>query len=474
MRNLRNSILNKRIPQSMGILVLVFSLGTIFWLSGNAILFGTKAAVGNIPKDIQVSNIDNTSFTVSYVTDSEVNGSISYGTDQKLGRVAFDKRDISTPLPHGIHYLTVSKLSPSTKYYFSIISGDKTFNDNSSPFEVTTASAAAKNTAEDKISGLATLDGGNTPSEAIAYLKSDKSQLLSSLVQPDGTYSILLNKMLKNDLSGYLDLAPETILKMRLVNQTLESSISLLAGQAKTIPPITLSKNYDFSISDSPLSGSSASDSANVNQFPSVETSTTAQSIQILTPNNSEEFKDTQPQFSGKALPGKDVEITINSTDEITTTVQADQNGDWEYRPDTSLSSGTHTITIKTEDSEGAIKTLTRSFTVLAAGSQFVEPSISPTDAPTPTEAQPTKAPLSPTSVPTTAPTLAPTIAPTEIPTISQTPLIVVTPISTPSGTPVPQITTPPIPNSGSSAFVFGAFGISAIIGIGSLLFFLL
>ena len=360
MRNLRHSILDRRLPQSLGVMVLVFSLGTIFWLSGNAILFGTKAAVGNTPKDVQISNIDNVSFTVSYVTDSEVNGSVSYGTDQKLGKVAFDKRDVSAPLPHGVHYINVSKLNPSTKYYFSIISGDKSFTDNSSPFEVTTASDSAGNSVANKLSGLVTLEGGNTPSEAIAYIQSDKpssagtSQLLSSLVQPDGSYSILLNKMLKKDLSGFFDIAPETILKMKIVNQTLTSNVSLLASHTDSIPPIILSKDYDFSLNTSPISAFS-SDSAKLNLFPSVETSTTSPSIQILTPQTSEKLKDPQPIFKGRALAGKDVQILIHSTDEIIATVQADQNGNWEYRSETSLSPGQHTLTINTEDSQGSI-----------------------------------------------------------------------------------------------------------------------
>lgn len=476
------NIWNRRLPQGIGIIVLVFSLGTIFWLSRNAILFGTKAAVGNIPKDVQISNISDKSFTVSYITDDTVTGSVSYGTDAKLGRVAFDKRDAKAPLLHTIHYITISGLLPSTKYSFSILSGDKTFDNSGSMYTVTTSSTQQDaQSAKSPLSGLVTLEGGSMPNEAIAYVETDKSQLLSELVMPNGTYSIPLTNLLKKDLTGFIDIAPTAILKLRIVNQTLASNISLLASQSNPVPPVILSKDYDFSISTLPLAASSASNSAGVTGFPSVDSTTESPSIQILTPTASEEFKDQQPSFSGKALPGKDVEISLQSDPEASATIQADTDGNWEYRPETKLKPGKDTLTIKTPDSQGTIKTLTRSFTVFAEGSQFVEPSISPVSSPSPT-IPPTATPT-PTPAPTITQAVTPAISPTDTPaptpttepTITPTPVIViVTPVTQPSGTPIPNITTPPIPDSGSSAFFFGLAGLSIFIGIGSLLFFLL
>ncbi|HSX19277.1 MAG TPA: Ig-like domain-containing protein, partial [Candidatus Saccharimonadales bacterium] len=177
-----------------------------------------------------------------------------------------------------------------------------------------------------------------------------------------------------------------------------------------------------------------------------------------------------QPLFEGKAIPGNDVEISIQSTDEITTTVQADSSGNWQYRPDSKLAPGKHTLTIKTLDASGILKTLAQSFTVFAEGSQFIEPSVSPTLSASPTAQQSSP---TPTILPTATPTTAPTTGPTDIPTPV---IIITTPIVSPpvSSTPVPQITTPPIPKSGSSALTFGIIGSVLSIGIGGLIFFLL
>ncbi len=455
----RNTIWNKRLPRGLGFAVLLFALATIFWLSRNAVLLGSKAAADNTPKDLQISNITNNTFTVSYLTDQSITGSIAYGNDPKFGKVAFDTRDTTTPMPHIIHYATVKGLSPSTKYFFSIVSGDASFLKNGIPYEITTAAVTATASAQQPISGKATLDGGNIPTEAVAYTESDNSQLLSSLLLPGGSYKLPLDTILKKDLTGGLIITPSTVLHINIVNSTLKSRISTLASQTNPIPPVILSKDYDFSISNEPLSSPSSSESAKISGFPT--SGDTSQPVpQILTPQTSQEFKDQQPQFSGKALPGNDVEITIQSNQEITTTVQADNSGNWKYRPDTKLAPGQHTLTIKTLDASGIIKTLSQSFTVFAEGSQFVEPSISPSLLPSPT--------ASPTAVPTIAPTSSPSAIPTPI-------VIITTPIvSTPSATTIPHITTPPIPKSGSSVLTFGIIGTILSIGVGGLLFLLL
>ncbi len=465
MTHVRNNILNKRLPRGLGLIVLFFSLAAIFWLSRNAVLLGTKAAVGNIPKDLQISNISSTAYTVSYITDESVPGSVTYGQDANLGKVAFDVRDSGSPVPHRVHYVTIPKLKSSTKYFFSIVSGDKVFPDSSVPYEIiTAASTEAGNSTETIINGQVSLDDGSMPTEAIAYVSSDNSQTLSTLLKPDGSYNLPLKDMLKKDLSSALEMPADTVLRIQIVNPALKSRVSVLASQTSPVPPVILSKDYDFSVSINALT-SSASESAQITSFPTPEVLTSSSGPQILTPKTSQEFKDQQPLFEGKAIPGNDVEITIQSEQEITTTVQADSSGNWKFRPDTKLAPGLHTLTIKSLDASGIIKTLTQSFTVYAEGSQFVEPSISPTLPPSPT---------TPQSTPVPTVTVIPTTPPTEVPT----PIIIITTpiVSTPSATtsPEPQITTPPIPQGGSSALLFGFIGIGTIIGIGSLLFFLL
>lgn len=461
MNSLRNSFLNQRVPQVFGIFALISAIVAISYFSNNAVRSGTQAAIGDVPKSMQISNISDNSFTVSYLTDASVVGSVAYGKDTKLGSVAFDIRDNKTPAPHKVHYVKINSLTPSTKYFFSLISADSS-SDKSVTHEVTTAPSSENNSENQlTVSGKITLADGSTPTEAIGYIQSDDSQLISSLISITGGYAFELKNVRSKDLTSILSFAENSLLNMTIMNSDAKSEVKFLSDQANPMPAIILSKNYDFSIDNQPLRTSTASESAQVTGFPTPEVSAQSNGPQILTPKSDQEFKDQQPLFEGKGQPESEIQITIES-DPITATVQTDGNGKWEFRPDSPLTPGKHTITIKAFDAEGILKTITRSFTVFAEGSQFVEPSVSPTTVPSPT---PTSAPASPTPTPTPSPAI------TAVPT----PIIVTTvpSVATPT-TPVAQITTPPIPNAGSSDLIFGFIGTVFAIGIGGLLFLLL
>ncbi|GEM_PF-683949 len=487
MRIYQNTIWNKRFPTYLGLIVLGLSLVTITWLTGNTVFFGSKAAAGGTPKNIQISNISDSAFTVSYTTDDSVIGTVSFGKDlpapyqngagpagkqgPKLGSVGLDDRDQKTgsPAPHRVHHITLIRLEASSKYSFSIVSGNAIFLNNNAPYQVTTAPPSKENPAKiEPVAGQVALDSGGLPSEGIAYISSSQSQLLSTLFKPDGSYLLPLNTIRKKDLSAPLLLSHDSVLQMHVVTSTMESTITILASQGNPVPLILLSKNYNFTASNEPVP-KEASPSAQVPVFPTTEESPASSSSvpQILSPQQQEKFKDQQPMFKGKALPNSEVEVTIQSQKEIKTVVQADANGNWQFRPSVPLDPGQHTLTIKTVDISGALTTLTRPFTVYAQGGRFTEPSVSPTSvptqttSPTPTSTQPTVTQPSPSVI---SPTISTTISPTT--SISSPP------VTSTSGIPV-IVTQPPQLKPGSSSFLFGLFAAGLSIGIGAILFFL-
>lgn len=461
MKNVRDTIWQQRLPSLMGLFVLVFSIGTIGWLSQNAIILGSKAATGSIPHNVQVSNISDTSFTVSYLTDEKVIGSISYGIQQPLSEIALDDRDQKTSVPQKylMHHITIRNVTPATKYLYTITSGDQSFSNSSTSYEVTTASKLdAKTSTQQSLVGTVNLEDGSVPGEAIAYVQSDTSQLFSNLVSPDGGYRIELNTMRVKDLSSLLSFTKDTILRLSVASPTLKSQISLLASQSNPVPLVLLAKDYDFAVSTQALS-SNATDSASPSgDFPIVnDTIDTNAGPQILSPKADQTYKDQQPLFTGTASPNQTVTITIQSIQKIQASTQTDNNGAWHYRPTTKLDPGAHTITIETPDLSGTMQKLSQSFTVFASGSEFTEPSISPT------------LPISPAPSASAAPT------------INQTPTPPIVPTSTPSATPtfVPSPTSSvsptlmqPIPPTGSNSLVMSIIGITSAVGIGALLFF--
>ncbi len=462
MNNISKSILNKKLPPFTGLVLVLISLTTIFWLNRNVVLFGIKAAAGNEPKNIEISNVSDTSLTVSYTTDDKVPGTLAYATDQTLGKVGLDDRDqqTGTPTPYRSHHITLKSLEPGTKYLVSIVSGSEKFLNNSVPYTITTAPKfSGQPTSQTPLTGKVTLDDGSIPTEGIVYLTSDTSQLLSVPLKVDGSYLLPLNGILKKDLSSLDSFSSQTVLKLKILSSSLQSTVSLFANQTDPVPLIILSKNYDFTVSASPLDDSIASGSATptivLTGLPSFEDATIASSPSILIPEADFKFKDQKPVFKGKALPNAVVQLSIHSSAEITTNVQADSLGNWEFRPVAPLDPGQHTIEVKSADNKGILQTITKSFTVYAEGSEFTEPSILPTK------------PITPTALPITpSPTLnlTPTIDPNSLlsPTLSPT-----------QATASPAPTKPEIPKSGSDSTFAIAFFSMLSIAIGGILFFL-
>lgn len=465
---MRNSFWNKRIPTLLGLILIIVGLGVTTYLVGQGGLFSINAGPGHEPKDVRISNITDTSFTVTYSTDDLVTGALSFGDSTTLEESALDDRDQNSGKvsPHKLHNITARNLDPEKTYYFSIISGQDTYLNNSVPFEVITANPIDDTPlVQNPMSGKIILPSGKSPAESIVYVTTDGSQVISTLIRDDGTFLLPLNSLRTNDLSSYLKLEEGKVLKLLVIGEGLVSNTLLYAEQIEPVPTITLSNNYDFTLNRQPKTSGSAS----LEGFPSFSSNQasnepTKRNPQILTPENEQGFTDQQPEFKGTAPANEDVEITINSEEQIKATVTADANGNWKYRPTTELAPGDHTITITTKDAAGNPKTITQSFIVYASGSQIANAngSPTPTKSPTPT---PTINNITTTATSTPNPTAKVTEAVLKSPT--NTPTVITT-------TSIPEFTitpTTPLPPTGNATIITaGVIGLLISL-IGGLLF---
>ena len=249
------------------------------------------------------------------------------------------------------------------------------------------------------------------------------------------------------DFSSYFTISDETVFRLLAIGEdSLISNARFNISESTTLPTITLGNDYDFTQSNLPTASASASTG-----FSSLtaQESATGKIPKINIPENNQTFTDSQPKFSGTALPSSTVEITIHSDDNIKAQVTTDAYGNWSFRPQSPLSPGGHTITIIARDASGILKTITQSFTVFAAGTQVNE------------SATPSATPLTtPTSIPVSTPT------PTSIPTIA--PKIILSPTLGPIATITPVIL-PISPPGNSTPVIFGLLGI----GLSLLCFFI-
>ena len=372
---MKNQLFNKRIPTILGIGFIVLGIILVTVVIGIQTNLRSNAGNSEEPQNVRITNLSDNSFTITYQTGSATNGSVNYGQKKELGNVQLENidKEKGSLSPKNIHDITVGKLSPSTKYYLVIVSAQKTFLNNGVPFEISTGpSISSPSASQAIIKGKIILPDGNTPNEALVYLSSENSQLLSTAVAKNGEFNFSLKRFRTDDLSSYVEINENTVLKLFAISNSLKSTILLSGNKTYSIPTITLSNNYDFTRDFVETASRSAEfDSLG---FPTTPVNQGNQKPQILTPKKEQVFTDQRPQFQGTSLPNETVEITIHSDENIQTQVISDSNGNWTYRPPANLSPGDHTIIIKTRDSGGIFTTVMQSFTVFAA-----ETPISPT-----------------------------------------------------------------------------------------------
>lgn len=456
---MKKSIWDKRIPTLLGIFLIVIGIGVTSFLVEQGIIVVGHANPSNNPQNVRITNITDSSFTVSYNTDAQVIGSLNYGNSVALGQTGLDDRDQQTGnlTNHQVHSITVRNLSPSTKYYFSITSGQDKFLNNGANFEVVTGSPISSPPSDEKpILGKVVLPDGNPPGEAIVYITTDNAQVISSLIKSDGSYLIPLNSVRTSDFSSYLNFSSVTNLKMLVFGDGLTSNVNLSINQINPVPTVTLSKDYDFSSGSQPLPTSSATPSSQfqpqTETFPSPKPGISSSSPKIITPKADQSFSDSQPLFEGTGQPNQTVKIEIHSDQTITAQVTTDGNGYWSYRPNAALTPGVHTISITTVDANGIFRTITQSFTVYASGSQ-VNPVANPPTATPVASTTPTPTPT-PALTPTPVPSASVLPSPSDIPTPTPTPVVTASPSATPvlvTPSPTPKPSVPALAPGGNS-----------------------
>jgi len=459
---MNHSMWNKQIPTLLALVVIVFGVLVTTYLVESGVIYTGRASQSTTPQDIKITNITDNSFTVSYTTTQETPGIVSFGKDTTLGQNALDERDSRADSfsPYTSHHITVKNLTPNTQYYFSIVNGGSTYLNNGAPYQTATAGKLnSAQTIQKKLQGVVILPNGEKVSEGLVYLSSPNSQDISTRIQ-NGEYVLDLSNLRNKNLDSSFQISDTTIFTLKAVGKDGQSQITLFAKNS-TVPIITLSQNYDFTISEDPILQPLSSEIGG--GLPQeLQLNQTTGTPQITVPKKNEEFIDQRPQFKGTAVALETVSITIRD-ENIVTQVKADSSGNWLYRPTRTLIPGSHTITISAKDKTGVLRTATQSFTIFSLGTRVAQtatPSASPTIGIT---ATPTPIVITPTVIPTQLVTPTPTIVvPTLLPT--STPIIFPTPTTV---VVIPSKTEPP----GNELVVFGGMIAFATTAIGLLLY---
>lgn len=386
---LPSKILDKRIPTILGIIVLVVALisGTLLIGKGGGV-FAPRASEETTPKNIKLSNIHDSSFTVSFLTDLNSSGFVKYGTEENnLKSQASDDRDqISGTIGEfKIHHITIRGLQQGTTYYYLIGTGSgNTFDDGGKPFRIKTATRNGAPAAAKTIYGSITTETGAPAEGSIVYVDVSGAGTMSSQVKASGSWAIPLSNARTIDGNAYAVISDNDNVSI-FVQGAQASQKSFFTTTVLYSQPVagivfgqeTLSNipNNDSVPSESirepvePLDKISDEESAK-NEEDSSRAALLENLLKenVLTDEDSSESAVTEldldleshqtvttstPTIKGKALPGVTISISVHSETEIQQDIVADENG--EFLLDISalsenLEPGQHTVTYSYTD----------------------------------------------------------------------------------------------------------------------------
>lgn len=417
----------KKIPTLAALLLIGALIASLILIQQKQIFF-SGASQSIVPQSVQITNITDNSFTVSWITAKKVSGLVKL-MDSGGERIFPDIRDKTGQLGlFTTHYIEVVGLSPNQKYRFVIISDGKEFlaKDNR-PYQTRTARLfAGKVPRANLASGRVETVDGQPAAGAIVYFKVEGVSPLSSLVTSQGNWVISLAKAFSDDLSRLADYQDGLIVAEILVQagEQGQARARVFTQDDDPVPLIRLGEEHDFTRSQ-PEAGPTQAITPTPTMKPDSrltgleDEGIIYQSFKIINPEEGEVITTVRPEIFGTGPQGTRVKIVLESPIKYQAELEVDNQGNWRWSPPQDLDPGPHTLTVTYLNPEtGQEETFIRTF-VLAANNDLGTPSF---------VATPSADWVTPT----------PTLRPSPTPTI----------LSTPTGTPIPTSTPTPRPTS--------------------------
>lgn len=236
-----NILTRIRIPTILGLGVIILGTAVMVYLTERQQTTTTKAALDLNPQDIRLTNIEDTSATVSWITDKPTTGFVTYSLPDQPAETALDDRD-SVPSNHLVHFVSLKNLVPKSSYEIRITSGNLTTN----PISLITAAIANNPNKLKPVIGTV-LNGDQNLTEGLAYLDIPGASEQSALIKNFGAFLIPINQLRKKDLSGIFNTTSVTTATITIIggdNQTAKASFILDHDQL--IGPLKIGQQLDL------------------------------------------------------------------------------------------------------------------------------------------------------------------------------------------------------------------------------------
>lgn len=367
-----------RFPTIIGIvLVLIFVIGFIF-LFEQFIPKITKASLSIEPASVAVSNITETSFTLTWTTAELTTGLLTVSNPKQKTVSAYDQRDATGTIgKYTTHSVTAINLSPQTSYTIAIHSNGKKFQGGSLPQTVSTAPSIPVTPGRlEPAYGTILLPDNQPAVGALVYINLEGSQKLSALVKPSGSWLIPLNLARNLDLQTYLlpgDRLNETI-SVIWNDQEIHALTDTLNDAP--VPTMIMGKAYDFRKQQAQKPPALVEQKQPGTEKKAVLGTQTKRSkpyeVAITAPLQGSALTTSLPLFQGTGIPDKSVSITIGITNPIGGSEIVNSDGIWKFTPPQQLAPGKQSVTITTTNALGKPVALTHTFDILKSGTQVL------------------------------------------------------------------------------------------------------
>ncbi len=178
----------------------------------SSLLAGSAAAAPDTISRVTISDVRDVTFTVSWVTSSASNGTVTWGTNNPPfpGTSVSDGVSSTTT-----HYVQITGLLPTTTYYFSVSSGSDVDNNGGAYYQVTTGPTITPLSPGNTIYGYVYQSNGSTVvPNAIVYMQIQdnngsgspgSSQLVSARANSSGAWIYSLSNVRTSNFQAYYD-----------------------------------------------------------------------------------------------------------------------------------------------------------------------------------------------------------------------------------------------------------------------------
>ncbi len=371
----------RKIPTLLGLLLVGASVFIFRVAFDNVAPLLSRADATNAPQGVTITNISDSSFTVSWFTKTPTSGAVV--VDGGIPKTTiFDERDASSPNPatlgvkYSTHSVTVRNLKPETDYNARILVNNTPFLDDGKPYVIRTPqSLTGLGVTLEPAYGQVTLPDGNPAEGAIVYLTVEGGQTLSTFVKASGSWVIPLNLIRATSFDRYLE--PQERINESIVIRAGEGESTVLTDTLNDnpVPSVTIGKNYDFRKIQA-----EAKDAKKLANLPSptqaqpaiLGANTTSNIVAITKPTQNAAIASNLPLIQGTGIPGKQINILLGIDKPIIGSATVGSDGIWYFTPTKPLAEGKQSITITTQDLQGKTTALTNAFTVLKSGTQVL------------------------------------------------------------------------------------------------------